>query len=140
MAVQPREGETEMAKPMKIYVSGAYTPSRVEPHDAARIAHQNTLKAIDVGLRLIEKGHLPFIPHLTHFLHIHSPAEIPPSFWYQYDLAWLHACDAVLMMEGWTKSHGAKMEHDFALQHGKKIYYGLEEVPEVPKERRIIFF
>ena len=37
-------------------------------------------------------------------------------------------CDAVYMLEDWHESEGAKMEHKFALDHGKKIIYHSAEV------------
>ena len=36
-------------------------------------------------------------------------------------------CDAVYMLEDWHDSEGAKMEHKFALDHGKKIIYQTAE-------------
>ena len=36
-------------------------------------------------------------------------------------------CDAVYMLADWHESEGAKMEHKYALDHGKKIIYQAAE-------------
>ncbi|MBR6194010.1 MAG: DUF4406 domain-containing protein [Prevotella sp.] len=40
-----------------------------------------------------------------------------------YDLHWLRRCDAIYMLEDWTKSDGANVELDFARATGKKILW-----------------
>jgi hypothetical protein len=55
-------------KPLKIHVAGPYTPSNPNLYDAARTGHKNTMEAIRAGIKLRKKGHIPFIPHLTHFI------------------------------------------------------------------------
>lgn len=41
----------------------------------------------------------------------------------------IDVCDAVYMLKNWTDSRGAKLEHEYALKNGKKIYY--EEIKGV---------
>jgi len=122
---------------MKIYVAGSYTPKNCDPHDAPVIAHRNVKKAIEVFWKLVEKGHYPYLPHLTHFVHLETPEKAPPlsqDFWYKFDLEWLKCCDAIFMMPGWETSKGARLEHEAAKKLGLKIYYSIDEVPEAKKE------
>lgn len=120
-------------KPLKIYVAGPYTPSNSNLHDAARAAHQNTMEAIRAGIKLIEKGHIPFIPHLTHFMHLEMQKPLPASFYYEYDMVWLRDCNALLYL-GYSK--GAKRELDWAIRNGLRIFRSVHEVPRVKKHRK----
>lgn len=97
-------------------------------HDAVRIAHQNTLNAISVGLGLIEKGHFPFIPHLTHFIHMHSEIALSKTFYRSYDMIWLKFCDALYFI---APSEGANRELRIAEQSGLRIFRRMREVPTV---------
>ena len=81
--------------------------------------------AIQAGDYVSRFGHIPFIPHLTHFWHLLAPHEI--GFWYSQDMAWLELCDAVLRLDG--ESTGADMEVARAKELGKVIYYSVFDVP-----------
>ena len=111
---------------MKIYIAGKYG-SHDLPTDE-RLA--NTMKAIEVGRELIKKGHMPFIPHLSHWIHEGWGWQGSTSeLWYSIDLEWLRCCDAILMLDGWEDSVGAGMELDCAKLLGMTVYYDLEDVP-----------
>src|SRR5205807_9899003 len=118
---------------LKIYVAGPYTPTSGNLHDAVRKDHQNTLRAIGLGLKIIEKGHLPFIPHLTHYVHIESKAALPKEFFQRYDLTWLEYCDALYFM---GPSEGANLELKWAKSRGLKIFTELSQVPRVSARER----
>ena len=111
---------------MKIYVAGPYTPSKSDLHDAARIAHKNTLRAIRAGIAIIERGHIPFIPHLTHFIHLETRKPLPRDFYIQYDSIWLRYCDAMLYL---GKSSGADRELKMAKDKGLRIFYSVSDIP-----------
>jgi|SRR2546421_1144483 len=111
---------------LKIYVAGPYTPSGTDSHDAARIAHVNTRRAIKAGISIIEKGHIPFIPHLTHFIHLETEDPLPAKFYYEYDMVWLKYCDALLYL---GPSLGANLELRWAEKNGLKIFRSLDEIP-----------
>lgn len=108
---------------MKIYVAGPYSASTLN----GKI--QNTNAAIDAAVKLLAKGHYPYIPHLTHFVDRRA-AEIGITIeWEEYirwDLVWLDLCDALLYL---GSSRGADLELQFALKKGKRIYYGVGEIP-----------
>jgi len=111
---------------LKIYVAGPYTPSTSDPHDAARIAHRNTRRAIRAGIAIIERGHVPFIPHLTHFIHLESKKPLPREFYYEYDSVWLKCCDALLYL---GKSTGADRELQMAKEMGLRVFHSIDEIP-----------
>ena len=115
---------------MKIYIAGPYTPKTDNVHDAPRIAHQNVRKAIIAALKLIKKGHYPFVPHLSHFMHLENDEPTESSYWVDYDLKWLEACDAILLLPGWEESSGARREYEEAKKLGLKVYFSVDEVPD----------
>lgn len=119
-------------KPLKIYIAGPYCPRNCDLHTAPVYAHRNVKKAIEIFWELVKKGHLPYIPHLTHFLQLEIPEDMTiPSqeFWYKFDLEWLKCCDAIFMLEGWENSKGAKLELEIAKKLGLQVFYKLEDVP-----------
>lgn len=99
-----------------IYVAGPYTNGDVG---------ENVRNAILAGDRLLDKGYLPYIPHLTHFWHLLSPKDY--CVWTSMDLAWLDKCDAILRLPG--ESKGADFEVNCAMLSGMPVYYSLEEIP-----------
>lgn len=100
---------------LKIYISAPYTKGDVA---------LNVRRAIKAADELLEKGHYPYIPHLTHFWHLVSPHDW--DVWLEIDLAYLPSCDAVLRLDG--ESKGADIEVGAAEQSGIPIYYSLEEI------------
>ena len=113
---------------MRIYVAGPYTPKNCDLHDASRIAMKNVDKAIEVGNALIEKGHFPFIPHLSHYVHVHHSSKKDYGIWYyRYDESFLkYWAEALFYI---SSSKGADDELKLAKDLGLKIFYCLEDVP-----------
>lgn len=102
---------------MRIYIAGPYTKGDVA---------QNVKRAIDAGDKLLEMGHAPFVPHLTHFWHFVSPK--PYETWLKLDREWIPFCDAILRLPG--ESAGADNEVAYGKALGKKIYYSIEGIKE----------
>ena len=115
-----------MNKKMKIYIAGPYTPMNSNLHDAAWVANKNVKKAIMAGIQIIRKGHSPFIPHLTHFIHLETDEPLPKEFYYEYDIEWLKLCDALLYL---APSNGADIELNIAKNMNLIIYKNIEEIP-----------
>ena len=116
-------------KHLSVYVAGAYTPETKDLHDASRIAHINTKKAIRAGIEIIKLGHYPYIPHLAHYIFLemeHDEAKgRQANFWYEYDMAWLDKCDALFYL---SKSKGADAELEYAKKTNKLIFYSIEDM------------
>lgn len=103
---------------MKIYIAGPYTKGDVA---------ENVRNAVYAGNLVAHRGHMPFIPHLTHFWHMLIPHEI--DFWYAQDIEWLRVCDALLRIEG--ESTGADREEEIAREMGIPIYTNVFSIPDV---------
>jgi hypothetical protein len=99
---------------MFIYVAGPYTKGDVAV---------NVKNAISVGNNLRALGHVPFIPHLTHFWHMLIP-HYDVNYWYRYDLEWLKKCDAVFRLPG--DSVGADREVEVAKELGLPVFESYE--------------
>ena len=80
-----------------VYIAGPITKG---PRPA------NIHNALMAGNRIVEAGHVPFVPHLFELWDIVSPQ--PYEFWMTMDFCWLRKCDAVLRLPG--ESAGADRE------------------------------
>ena len=102
---------------MRVYIAGPYTKGDVAI---------NVRNAMMVADRVLERGHFPLIPHLTHFWHLVSPKEY--DFWLKYDASFIkYWADAMLRLSG--ESAGADAEVSIAEQLGKPVYYHVEDLP-----------
>ena len=81
---------------------------------------------IKVADMVLERGHIPFIPHLTHFWHFLSPK--PWETWMEIDEVILLRCDSVLRLFG--ESVGADREVELALKNSIRVYYNLHDIPD----------
>ena len=99
---------------MRVYVAGPYTQGDVG---------ENVHKAIKEAQRLIDNGHVPFVPHLYHLWHLIIPG--PYQQWIALDLEWLKACHALVRLPG--DSAGGDKEVAFALERGIKVYFGIDD-------------
>ena len=100
---------------LRIYVAGPYT----KPDPVV-----NTRKAIEAGDALMQRGYAVFIPHLTLFWHLVVPH--PWEIWFEHDIEWLSACDAVLLLPG--ESRGAEGECAWAGRLGIPVYRSFEDL------------
>ena len=111
-------------KPLSIYVAGAYSA----PTEQGKL--DNSYKAINAGIEIIKKKHIPFIPHLSHWLDAKATEQgisLDWNYWMYYTNVWLHKCDALLYL---NSSKGADIELEVAKNNNKAIYYSVEEIPE----------
>lgn len=105
---------------IKVYIAGPYT---------ARTEHgkkHNTDIASLVGAELIHRGFQPFVPHLSHYIDIVSPHEIPYEAWMTLDFELLALCDCLYRLPG--HSSGADREVAFAKERGIPVFTTLEAV------------
>jgi hypothetical protein len=94
---------------MKVYIAGPYTTGDV----SANVAH-----ALEVYHQLLDRGHTPYCPHLSHFAHLLR--QRPYEDWMRLDLAWLKECDVLLRLPG--ESPGAEVEEDAAFSIMPVVY------------------
>ncbi len=109
---------------MKIYIAAPYTASSEKEIEA------NVNRVIDVGISILKMGHIPFIPHLTHFVELRSKetsAGLKYEDYMEWDREWLLACDAILYL---ASSPGADRELKLAKKNGLTEYCSVEEIPE----------
>lgn len=115
-------------KRLFIYVAGPITARGASAHEAPRVVQQNVDKAIDVGIELMKKGHIPFIPHLSHYINLKAKESFPAEFWYDFDFPIIDKCDALYYM---APSYGADRELVYANDKKMKVFKSLDEVPNV---------
>lgn len=101
-----------MINKQKIYIAGPYSKGDTI---------NNIGYAIQIGNLLLERGFIPFIPHLTGFWHLMFPHEY--ETWMMYDREWLKTCDAVLRLPG--QSSGADEEIKLAQELGIPVILSL---------------
>jgi len=97
---------------MRVYVAGPYTKGDVAV---------NVRTAMEAGIVLLEAGHAPYVPHLTHFLHLHKPQ--PYTTWTGLDNAYLPYCEALIRLPG--ESGGADDEVVLAHKLSIPVFHGL---------------
>jgi hypothetical protein len=97
--------EVLMADRLKVYIAGPYSKGDVA---------ENVRAAIYTGNLVAHFGHVPFIPHLTHFWHMLAPNDY--EFWMDQDEQWLRMCDAIIRLAG--ESSGADREMAIARELG----------------------
>lgn len=126
------EGSLRECKPLRIYIASPYAPRGARTaHEAVFIAAKNVDRAIRAAIELIEKGHYPYVPHWTHYLHTHPycPRDYGAEWYYNYDLTFLELwAEAVLVL---GDSRGVRLEVEKAKELGLPIYYSIDQVPEV---------
>jgi len=82
---------------VRVYVMGPYSQG---DRDA------NVQRALDVGTELLEAGHAPYVPHLSHFWELYR--HHPYAMWLRLGIAYLEGCEAAVRIPG--PSEGADRE------------------------------
>ena len=95
---------------MRIYISGQITGLEIKTAESYFESVENELS---------KAGHIPVNPMKVLAYH-------PDLTWHDYmaeDIKALLFCDAIFMLENWTNSKGAKIEHSVAQGLGLQIFY-----------------
>jgi hypothetical protein len=112
-----------MTKPKLLYIAGPYRPRKgFQSLPVLRwfFIARNILRARRLAIWLWKNGDYAICPHLnTAFFDGHAP----DSVWLEGDLVMMRRCDAVVMLQEWTDSTGARYEHLTAILEGLPIYY-----------------
>lgn len=108
-------------EPLRIFISGPFTAGAESFADKAL----HTMKAAQVGLALIKKGHLVYVPHTET---LWWEGDLPYEKFLEMDLDKLTRWStAVFRIEG--SSPGADRECEVASEKGLPIYRSLDKVP-----------
>jgi hypothetical protein len=113
----------------RIYIAGPYTAP------TPKGVQVNLDAAFRAAICLIRLGHVPYCPHLTHYLDAAALAlgvNIEYEEWLGQDREWLALCDALLYL---APSPGADRERDWAAALGLVIYHRLDEIPPAEQKR-----
>lgn len=93
----------------------------------------NVARGIAEGLRLLDAGYAPFIPHLSHVADATSaPGDPRYEAWLAHDVAWLETCGALIRLSG--DSSGADREVAAAQALGIPIYPSVDAFLADPPE------
>jgi hypothetical protein len=117
---------------MLILIAGPY---RSGTNDNPALMQKNLERLEAVALPLFRKGHVPMIGEWVALPLIHLAGSTRPG-----DEAWeevqypaahrlLEKCDAVFRIQGASK--GADEDVRIAKERGLKVYYNLDEIPDV---------
>jgi hypothetical protein len=117
-----------MSEPLRIYIAAPYNPTGCDNHGAARIAQQNVDRVIAAANLIHDKGHYAFVPHLSHYLHIHYSCSKDRGVWYyEYDNTFLDLwANAFLYL---MPSPGADQELQRAKDRELLIFNRIDEIP-----------
>jgi hypothetical protein len=96
-----------------VYIAGPYRAAT-----AWRVL-ANVRAAQEAALRVWKIGAVALCPHSNTGL---FDGECPDEVWLDGDLELLRRCDAVLLMERWEDSAGARAERDLALRIGLPVF------------------
>lgn len=121
--------EPEKKQGMKlVYVAGPY---RAETREGVA---QNVAAARHVGRLCVQKGWFPVLPtvNTAHFDH-DFPGLADDQYWLDGTMEMMRRCDAVVLVDGWQYSSGAKAEIEEARKMGLKVYMSSHVLPELAK-------
>jgi len=106
---------------MKIFVIGSYSvKSKKEIND-------NIQKAIRAGIKILKKGHLPFVPQ-SMFAFWEESIEMENIMKACFE--WIKECDAVLVLNTGKKEGGIYSSIEVARKNNKIIFNSLDELPQ----------
>lgn len=111
-----------------VYVAGPY---RAETREGVA---QNVAAARHVGRLCVQKGWFPVLPtvNTAHFDH-DFPGLADDQYWLDGTMEMMRRCDAVVLVDGWQYSSGAKAEIEEARKMGLKVYMSSHVLPELAK-------
>jgi hypothetical protein len=102
-----------------IYIAGPFRAANYW------LQEQNIRRAETAALEVWKLGTAVICPHAnTRFFQ----GAVPDHVWLDGDLEIIRRCDALLLVEGWENSVGARGEVEMAKQYGLKIFRNINEL------------
>lgn len=98
---------------------------------------ENIQRAALAGVEVAKLGACPWIPHCN-TAHPDFETVQPYQFWIDATELQRQKCDAILMIEGWHESSGARKEHAAAYADGQPRFYDLSALREWLEAARAI--
>lgn len=111
-----------------VYVAGPFSAP-----DRAGV-EANIQRASEAGVAVAKLGFCPVIPH-ANTAHPDFEHVQPYDFWIDATAEMLRRCDAILLIEGWEKSSGARMEKKVAESRGIPVFMSLEALAKAEDRR-----
>lgn len=103
-----------------VYVAGPYMGTATHDYRSYFTIHRNITNAHEAAVELMQAGYGVFCPH-THSAHNELIApDLEPGYWYEIDLHFLRACDAMLVLPGISK--GVDKEICEMVRLGRPVY------------------
>ncbi len=106
---------------MRVFIAGPYTAKTPEE------IRENVERAMIAGLSIMEFGHQPFVPHLSHWLDLCATGGgecISYARWLEWSLSWGGCCDALICI---GTSPGAGREVAEAVAAGIPVFESVAE-------------
>ena len=105
---------------MKIFVIGSYL------EETAEATQVNIDKAAEVGIEIMRRGHLPFVPQPMFAgweAHVDMDQIMKTCF------GWIEQCDAVYVLNIGSEGGGTWRALEHARKYDKLVYDSYEQIP-----------
>lgn len=114
-----------------VYISGPYRAYNKDGSYSVNGIHDNIERARRVAGKYWGKGYAVICPHMNTAYMDTEPERA--AVFLDGDLEMVRLCDAIVMMDGWEKSEGAKRELEEAEANALEVIYDHEpaEVVEI---------
>ena len=99
-----------------VYVAGPYSAETMNG------VWENIVLAQKAGMRLIDAGHIPVIPHS---MWCGYEGEYEHGFFVDMGIGVMSKCDAICMVGDWPNSKGSYMELAAAVEMGKEVMFDI---------------
>lgn len=109
-----------------VYVAGPYSATTVKGRS------KNIKAAWKVGCQVATLGVYPVVPHMNT---AHMDKLQDWQWWIDATLELMLRCNAVLMIEGWEASKGARGEEAMAKKVGIPVFYNISDLTSWVVER-----
>jgi hypothetical protein len=113
-----------------VYVAGPFSgPTRKQ-------VEANIKNATKAGLEIAELGLMPLIPH-ANTSHPKFAQLQNYAFWIEGTQKLLEMCNAIYLIQGWESSTGARLEHEFAIEHDIERLYNYTDLETYAGEQSV---
>lgn len=105
-----------------------YVAGRFSAPDRAGV-EANIASAVKVGIQVAQLGACPLVPH-ANTSHPEYESCQPYEFWIESTMALLKCSDALITVDGWSTSSGARKEVAWAKSVGTPVFHDVGELSE----------